>query len=710
MSDSYKGGHQPQTIANELERALQYHISGQLQKAAETYRKILKTNPDNSTALHLLGVVADQSGETDKAVDLMKKALQSNPNDPACHCDLGLAFHNSGKLDEAITCYQRAIELRPTLVEAHNNMGYSFEFQGRLDEAISCYQRAIQLRPNFVEAHNNMGNVLRSQGRVEEAISCYQRAIQLNPNFAKAYNNIGSAFRSQGRVKEALPCFQKAVGLWPKFAEAYNNMGNMFLDEGRIEEAISNYDKSLEIRPDPGIEVKKAFVLPVVPDSVKSINECRRKLTERLEKIKQEGISLHDPNEQVGRPPFYLAYYGLNNRELQQQIASMYLHSCPDLAWISPYLDKERPSLDKTSVGIISSYFYKHTIGKLMYGIIKNLSREKFHVRLFRCPGKEDELSQDIYRAADEVVMLPPNLRQARQQVAEYWQDILFYLDIGMDSLTYFLAFSRLAPVQCVTWGHPDTTGIPNMDYFISSENAEPSGAEGQYSERLVKLSRFPMYYNRPEVEINSKRRKDFDIPKKCNLYVCTQSPFKFHPDFDAVLGDILCRDPHGLIVLFDGPKKYMTELLRERFLNVFPGQIERVQFRPRMAFEDFLSFLTLSDVVLDTTHFSGGHTSLISFACDAPIVTWPGNFMRGRLTLAFYKQMGVMDCVAQDAKSYVDIALRLATDKDWKEAVVDKIRTHASALYEDIEAVRELECFFEWAVDQNRKDTIQSG
>ena len=63
----------------------------------------------------------------------------------------------------------------------------------------------------------------------------------------------------------------------------------------------------------------------------------------------------------------------------------------------------------------------------------------------------------------------------------------MFYADLGMDIRTYFLAFARLAPVQCVTWGHPDTTGIPNMDYFISSDLIEADGAEKHYSETLYK-------------------------------------------------------------------------------------------------------------------------------------------------------------------------------------------------------------------------------
>ena len=65
-----------------------------------------------------------------------------------------------------------------------------------------------------------------------------------------------------------------------------------------------------------------------------------------------------------------------------------------------------------------------------------------------------------------------------------------------MDIRTYFLAFSRLARVQCVTWGHPDTTGIPNMDYFISSNLIEPKEADEHYSEKLQRLNVLPTFYH----------------------------------------------------------------------------------------------------------------------------------------------------------------------------------------------------------------------
>jgi predicted O-linked N-acetylglucosamine transferase (SPINDLY family) len=308
-------------------------------------------------------------------------------------------------------------------------------------------------------------------------------------------------------------------------------------------------------------------------------------------------------------------------------------------------------------------------------------------------------MSRAIDRAADEVVVLPDHLERARRKIADHPVDILFYPDVGMDPLTYFLAFSRLASLQCVTWGHPVTTGIPSIDYYLSFENSEPPDANDHYSEQLVLLKRFVMYCFRPQLPKAPRFRSDFDLPEGCNLYVCPQMLFKFHPDFDRILRDILRQDPNGLIVLSEGVCRNWTELLSKRFAQVFPQDIDRVKFLPYLPFNDFLSLLQMADVMLDTIHFNGGFTSLLAFACDLPIITLPGRFMRGRLTLAMYKQMGIMDCVAEDAESYVKIALRLTNERKWREEIVKKISTRCDVLFEDMEAVRELERFFERAV-----------
>ncbi|MHC4181839.1 MAG: tetratricopeptide repeat protein [Planctomycetota bacterium] len=688
-------------IKDLFQKGYKYHQSGNLAAAATFYLKVLDKQPEHTDTIFLTGTLYLQQGNFNAAAVFLNKALELKPDYAKAHNNLGTVFKEEGKFDDAVASYRRAIELEPDYAEAHNNLGAAFQAQGKLSEALSCYQKTLELKPDYAKVHYNLGALLQEQGKYNEAVASYNRSIEITPNHAETYYNLGIILHIQNKHDEAISSYQKALKLKPDFVEAHINIGNMFKDQGKFNEALFSYQNALRLKPDPVIEVKVALLLPIINESRESIKWYRNKLIEQIGSIKTRGLTLDDPQKQIGSTNFYLAYHGLNDRKIQENIASFYTSVCPDLVWTPPVYNKQRQTHDKIKIGIISNFLCNHTIGKLNYGIIKHLSRDKFHVKLFRFSGgKEDPLSEAINNAADEVVILPRKLKPARQEIADHSLDILFYLDIGMDSLTYFLAFSRLAPVQCVTWGHPVTTGIPNMDYFISSDNAEPPGAENHYSERLILPDRLTTYYYRPELPEEYSSREKLGLPEDYNLYVCPQTLFKFHPDFDNVLGDILRQDPRGLLVLIEGNHKHWTELLRERFSSAFPDVIDRVRFLHRMSPRDFLSLLKTADVILDTPYFGGGNTSLESFACGMPIVTWPGEFMRDRLTLALYKQMGVMDCVANDAQSYLKIAYRLANDKIWRDEIKGKIKANADVLYEDIEAVRELERFFETAVE----------
>lgn len=105
-----------------------------------------------------------------------------------------------------------------------------------------------------------------------------------------------------------------------------------------------------------------------------------------------------------------------------------------------------------------------------------------------------------------------------------------------MSTDTYYLAHARLAPVQCVSWGHPDTTGIDTLDYFISSSTIEPINAYEFYSEHLINLSRLPCYYELPDYNSILMTRSDFGLPNAARLYGCPQSLFKIHPEFDRII------------------------------------------------------------------------------------------------------------------------------------------------------------------------------
>lgn len=685
-------------IGATLQKALQQHQAGNLPAAEQLYRQVLAASPRNADALHLLGVLEHQSGRCETAIEAIQRAIAVDPRQSIFHNNLAAAFRASGRLDDAARSYERALALKPDYADALSNLATVELARGRAREAAELCRRALKLAPDFVEAHNNLGNALKSLGETAEAEACYRTALTLRPDFALAHNNLGTLFDEQGRSAEAQACFEQAINCDPQHAQAWSNLGNTLLHAGRHSDARQCFENALTLDPRDGLRIKAALSLPFVYHRAAEMDWERARVEQSVGELLSRPLHVGDPVHDVGVTAMNLVYHGRNDRELQQSIARLMLHACPALNYVAPHCREPRQNGNGKAplrVGLISRHLHDHSNARLNAGIVRELAQPDLHVTLLRFPGRDDGMSRFVAEKANAVVTLPPLLEPARAAVADQKLDVLFYTDIGMEPLTWCLAFARLAPVQCTTWGVPATTGIPNVDYFLSSVDLEPEGAADHYSERLVLLNHLPTYYYRPPAPSAQRTRSSFRLPEDQHLYLCPQSLFKLHPEFDAILARILEADPAGQIVLIQGGHPHWTQLLRQRFSQTLDSHSERVIFLPQVPSADFLQLLSLADVMLDPIHFGGGNTTLEALAYGTPIVTLPGNLLRSRVTYGCYRQMGILDAVAADSDDYVRLAVDLGTDPDLRNALRAKLLAANSVLYENAGILAELRQFF---------------
>jgi protein O-GlcNAc transferase len=515
----------------------------------------------------------------------------------------------------------------------------------------------------------------------------------LTPRSAEEWNDHGGRLMEEGHFDAAAAAYRRAIDLKPSCGAAWANLAFLTADRGETEAGRQLYAEAYRHQASPQLRIVQATVLPPIFRDAEHVEQAREKFSCEVGKLVADGVTM-DSTRTTTPSYFFLAYQGYNDRELMTQLASL----APS-PWKPPKPRKRRGK--RIRLGFSSQYLCDHTIGQLNLGIIEQLDRERFELVVLSAGTREDEITRRIRAAADRYVELPHQIGPALRLATEQELDILHFPDIGMAPFTYALAHSRLAPVQTTTWGHPVTSGLPTIDYFVSCQHGEVSEADSHYSERLVRLPRLNVCLARPERRGPQRDRRHFGLPEKAHVYACPQMLFKFHPHFDEALAGILRGDPDGIVVTLDAKYPEWRKLLVERWTRTMPDVAERIRFLPKLPRTDFLELLACSDVMLDPFPFGGGHTSYESLAIGLPVVTLSGQYLRGRLTHAMYQQMGYTDLIAKSASNYVALALRLANDADYHAVARQAILATCGGLYDDREIVRELENFWENAAGQ---------
>ncbi len=670
-------------ILNNL--GLLYQHFGRHTDAIGCYEQALSIAPDLPETCNNLGVTLCILGRFADAAPHFRKALELNPNHVKALHNMGNLHREAGQITEAIPYFQRALALAPSYAEAHFSLACSYQALSNMDDAIHHFRQTIAYNPDKVDAYTTLETLLKGQGKFLESVEVAQRLLQIKPRDPATLLSLGYALKGKHLLPQAIACYEQVLQRNPQHREAHVALGDALVAKGEIQPAIQAYHKALALQPNDGLALKTALTIPRIYQSTEEIAEWRERLRQAIGQLTERGLKLENPSADVGVPAFFLAYHGLDDRPLLESLSRLIRQSTPCST------DFEPTPNPKPKVGFITRFLSpSHSVGKVFMGLVEHLSRELFDVVAITVNATEVPAVQNPHRHLN---VLSGNMAQACEAIRAENLDILFYLDVGaMDPFTYYLAYNRLARHQMVTWGYPETSGIDTLDSYISSRLWEPQNSEGHYTEQLLMLDTLPAFYQRPEPIDRRLDKAHFGLKNTENLYLCTQSLFKLHPDFDAVLADILTQDPNGRLILTNAFYPEWKGLLMRRFQRTMPEVCNRVRILDKLDINNFRQLVMLADVILDTPHFNGGITSYEAFYLGMPIATMPTAFMRGRMTAGLYEKMGITNCIATSPGEYAQLANRIATDKAFQQELKAAISGRQPLLFEETAAVRQLE------------------
>ena len=190
-----------------------------------------------------------------------------------------------------------------------------------------------------------------------------------------------------------------------------------------------------------------------------------------------------------------------------------------------------------------------HTVGQFLLGWLEGHQRDRFEIFCYHIGSETDALTDRMRAHADVFHQIGGHLETAAARIAADNLHLLVYTDIGMNALASQLAALRLAPVQCKGWGHPVTTGLPTIDYYLGSDLMEPDDAATHYSETLMRLPNLALNYTPAPLPGQPKTRADLGLREDAFVYLNSQSLFKNLPQHDDIYPRIAREVPNARFV-----------------------------------------------------------------------------------------------------------------------------------------------------------------
>jgi len=520
------------------------------------------------------------------------------------------------------------------------------------------------------------GELLGRLGQAEAAVIAWQHAVALRPD-AVAYCNLGVAHKRLWDLEAAEDCFRQALARDPHHVISWCNLGHLCSNRDDPDGARAAYDRALAIDPANGEALwHRAFsALRLVYDSEADLAQRRAVYSADLADL-TERVAALDPTarqalaEQVGqRQPFLLAYHGLNDRELQDRYGDLVCRimgeAWPDYAQRPPL-----PPMDadgRWRLGIVSAQFRRHSVWQAVTrGWLEGLDRSRFRVFGYNLNNLSDDETDHARGLCDDWYAAKEPTAFWIRRIAADRPHVLIYPEIGMDADSTRLAALRLAPVQCVGWGHPESTGLPSLDAYISGDGLEPPDGAAHYREALIRLPRLGCAYPAGGMDkVPVLTRTALGLRADRVYLLACQTPQKYHPAYDALLARIVTAIPQACLLFFQdefdrGLTLRFANRLDRALRQAGSSFLQAAQFLPRLAPPHFRALLGLADLYLDTPGFSGFNTAMQAVEAGLPVITHDGAFMRGRLASALLRQIGVTDTIAASVDDYEQIAINL--------------------------------------------------
>jgi protein O-GlcNAc transferase len=677
-----------------LRLAESLRAGGEYAAAEEAYRQVLELNPSRPEALIALSGLLLIRRQSEAARDLLIRCCGIVPDNAEAWNTLGVALRATGAPGLALSAFITAQRLRPDCLdyvlngveaavdplpdhhrsgdpancnqpdgsphdnlsrESHPAMG-SHSLAGESREGVAELARLTVLceqNPLNAALLVGRGMLLERLGCRLEAIDALEAATELTPDELTPLRLLSSVLTRSNRIRQAEQVLRRISALEPDNPQLRNDHAAVLIRMYRHAEARTIL---LELVDSHGPHA--AFLC-----NLASATGCVGFQDEAVE-LALRAVQLH--------PHTVLSRRALCNTLPYRDgtTGTALLAAMRDCSAILPRtrqprlqntLDPDRPLV----IGLLSGSLRSHPVGWLTVAGIETLDPDQFSVVCLVQNGVADDPIARRYRTAARDWIEIDSLGDVALAGVARAQGIDILIDLGGygDGARMSACANRLAPVQIKWVGmQAHSSGLAEMDWFLTDRWETPDGFEPFYSEKLLRLPDGYVCYSPPPHAPDVVA-----LPALTNGFVtfgCFNNLAKITPFVIAAWAEILRQVPDARLILkthqfSDGPtaERYLAD-----FAALGVGR-DRIELRGSSGHRAFMGQYGDVDIVLDPFPYSGGLTTCEALWMGVPTVTIPREIFASRHSASHLSNAGLADWVTGSVQEYIDMAVARAAD-----------------------------------------------
>lgn len=454
----------------------------------------------------------------------------------------------------------------------------------------------------------------------------WNRKILEFGQYGFAYYELSKIFQEKCDFATAADFAQKALALDPENPKLMSMLGNLFINTSKTEQGIDLLRKALSIAPEDNLAASSML------------------------------YNLHYKHD--------IAPQTLFNEHLQWA-----KNHAPEMN-LSQHTNTAS-SDKKLRIGYVSPNFNQHSAAYFFEPVLETHNRDQFEIYGYNNSTESDKVTKrmrpqfktfcDIYNLSDE---------QVAELIRHHEIDIL--VDLAGHTAGGRLSVFALKPTPIqLTWlGYPDTTGLPQIDYRITDELADPPCSHIFYTEKQICLPCGFLCYRPPDFSppvTNLPALKNgcitfgsFNINGKINFYI------------SDIWAQILKHVDNSRLILKIRGGQHPS--MRQYYQNIFEQygiSKERIEIFGHLSPVEHLKLYGQIDIALDTYPYQGTTTTCEAIWMGVPVISLTGQCHCSRVSSSILKRLDMDFFTASNQDEYIKKACALAA----KPQALSKIR-----------------------------------